>query len=59
MTTKETVAVRMNEGQITVVLTAMEGYRNRFDLEGEALEAHDRVMARMQTAFARVTKKTL
>lgn len=59
MTTKETVAVRMNEGQITVVLTAMEGYRNRFDLEGEALEAHDRVMQRMQTAFARVTKKTL
>ena len=57
MTTKGTVAVRMNEDQIAVVLTAMAGYRSQLEPASEALAAHDHVTSRMETAYKRVVTK--
>jgi len=56
--TKPTVAVRMNEAQIDIVLEAMEGY-NTANLNLAETTAFDAMLQRMRNAHERVTNKGL
>ena len=56
--TKPTVAVRMNQDQLDIVLEAMEGY-NTANLNPEETKAFDHVLQRMRVAHERVTNKAV
>ena len=56
--TKPTVAVRMNESQLEVVIDAMEA-RHTNQMTPAETEAYDHMLQRMRKAFERVTNKGL
>lgn len=56
--TKPTVAVRMNEAQLVILLDTMEGYHIDHLTPAET-EAFDHMLQRLRKAHERVTNKGL